>query len=777
MWGTHGGLNSPNYWFTGGSLWSSSPSNEQLLKDFAGNALAATGHTSNTNDFDGDLIELGFFASDLGTDNAAGGTGVAADTPSTNLFEGTWIPLTTKTYIGQDWGTGNGTGAKEAVDAGEFEFKSTFLNSGSWQDYVNHNNDEGAGYTANADHDIMGAGGDNQAILSDHLDALTSATKLGIRFYDSNGKNNGTTSYNTIMNDSWTWGGSGAQVNMFLHKQSSPDDLADGLKFEFDNSDYASVSEKAGSGVNSQSSDFVTTITYWTGLNSNLTLTSSDQNHVLSGLNDPILDTGDTIGNITGGSDNKLTLNVNGEGTTSNAYSFSGDIVDTGAAGGLEIVKTGTGKQTLTGSLDMESDENSILNIYQGTLALATASGKTHKVEYLKGETGTTLELADGDSDIITLGFANTTSYSDADFGGNVLISGSDDQTVTVSSGTGATDYEKEQTFSGSLAASGSGNLVKDGVGKLRLTGDSSTNALGNFDNSITVSNGTLIIGDGSDGDAALHGSTTITVETGKLEIANAESIANNVAGSTTSTKKSMIGGKGSLTTGEPGLKIGSASGEIDVISPGHGISSSLTNTSSQQQVSLGNGTDSIGTFTVTNLNLNNGAIYDWEISDFDGSAGSGWDVLAFTDLDFQGGAINLNIFGLQSNGTAGANSGNTFAAKTGATSGFKFLEGPNSGTINWGTFNGGTNPGAGTTVSSLFNINQQGWSHYNHHYGNWSVYYDGNTDFYLQYSAVPEPSTYVMVTCLLMLPGYNFVRRMRKKKSLSKDEEEDVVS
>ena len=432
LWGTHGGLNSPNYWFTG-TAWTSSPSTEQLLKDFAGNPLAETGHTSNTNDFDGDLIELGFFASALGTSGNIGGTGGEADTPSTNLFEGTWIPLTTKTFIGQDWGTVNTANiaseiAKETVDAGEFEFKSSFTQSGgNWNDFVNHNNDEGEGYTANADHDIIGASGDNQAILSDHLDALTSGTKLGIRFYDSNTKSNGTTSYNTIMNDSWTWGGSGAQVEMFLHKQSSPNDLADGLKFEFDNSDYASVSEKAGSGVNSQSSDFVTTITYWTGL-SNLSMTGENQDTVLSGV--------DGTANITGGYDNKLTLNVNGEGTTSNAYSFSGDIVDTGAAGGLEIVKTGSGKQTLTGSLDMVSDENSILNIHQGTLALAagtdaiTSTVETHSVEYLKGQAGTTLELANGDSDIITLGFANTTSYSDADFGGNVLISGNDDQRV-----------------------------------------------------------------------------------------------------------------------------------------------------------------------------------------------------------------------------------------------------------------------------------------------------------------------------------------------------------
>ena len=186
----------------------------------------------------------------------------------------------------------------------------------------------------------------------------------------------------------------------------------------------------------------------------------------------------------------------------------------------------------------------------------------------------------------------------------------------------------------------------------------------------------------------------------------------------------------------------------------------------------MADGTDSIGTFTVTNLELNDGGIYDWEISDFTVSAGS-WDVLAYNTLTFEGGqAFDINIFGLQSDGTAGMNSGNIFAPKSG-TGGFKFLDGSSHLNITWGGFG---NQVAGN-VDNLFNINQQGWSHYNHHYGTWGVYYDGGGDFYLQFSAVPEPSTYVMVTGLLMLPGYNFVRRMRKKKSLSKDEEEEVVS
>ena len=142
---------------------------------------------------------------------------------------------------------------------------------------------------------------------------------------------------------------------------------------------------------------------------------------------------------------------MNGAGNADNTYIYTGDIVDTGSAGGLELIKSGAGKQTLAGNLNLVSDTDSVLNVHDGTLTLSTASGKTHSVEYLKGASGATLELADGDSDLITLGFANTTSYSDANFAGTVLMSGNVAHTVKVGSGTTSAFYDDEQTFSGAL--------------------------------------------------------------------------------------------------------------------------------------------------------------------------------------------------------------------------------------------------------------------------------------------------------------------------------------
>ena len=52
------------------------------------------------------------------------------------------------------------------------------------------------------------------------------------------------------------------------------------------------------------------------------------------------------------------------------------NIDDTGAAGGLELMKSRAGKQTLAGTLEFSEDADSVLNIHDGTLTLATDSRK-----------------------------------------------------------------------------------------------------------------------------------------------------------------------------------------------------------------------------------------------------------------------------------------------------------------------------------------------------------------------------------------------------------------
>ena len=142
--------------------------------------------------------------------------------------------------------------------------------------------------------------------------------------------------------------------------------------------------------------------------------------------------------------------------------------------------------------------------------------------------------------------------------------------------------------------------------------------------------------------------------------------------------------------------------------------------------------------------------VYNWEISNFNGTAGNGYDKFLFGDLDFSGG----NKFKIQvlpvhatlpdnnitdSGNTAGFSSDqNTFQNKS-----FSFLNA--NGTITGLTGN----------VNDSFEIDSRAFSYYaGHWYGDWSVSHDGSGNFALDYVVVPEPSTYAMVFSLFGFLG-----------------------
>ena len=331
--------------------------------------------------------------------------------------------------------------------------------------------------------------------------------------------------------------------------------------------------------------------------------------------------------------------------------------------------------------------------------------------------------------------------------------------------------------------------LRKLGSGKLTLSGDSNSYSQG-----ITIADG----GGTKDGGilvanhASALGSGTTTVEHGKLAVAGGITVTNTIQGQGTnsSDQKSLVGGGSGTTVGTITnnggsiLNIGSGNGQIDVVSPGIALATSMSNGTSDHQAIAGDHNDagvdtisqSIGTLKINSVGLKSGGVFDWEISNFDGSggtAGSDWDLLQFDSLAFDSsGNFDINILSLTTNdgagSGAGAVTGSTWTEHNG-TSGFKFLDGSGSnGTgITWGsvTINSSAPSGSGTIDKGYFNFNHDVFSYNNsNYYGDWSVYLDyANNDFYLQYSVVPEPSTYMMVTGLLMLPGISFVRRLRK--------------
>ena len=716
------------------------------------------GHSQN-----GDLIELGYF--DTGS---AANTGTSS---SGGLFVGTWTPLTTSTTIGQKVDSGF-----ESV-AGEYYFSTVLTQGHSDSSLAQTNLGEASTYALS----------DTVTNLNQSIGRLDTATngsnyaRLGIRFYDTSpsantgglSKVNGTTRYNTIMADSWQWVDTAqtpAELRIHLHDRSSPGNIDSNLKFEFDTSDGNGLGSKIGTGDNAVGTDdFAASVTYHDGSTALNLSDSGIGSSVLSGLTGSALVYGANNANI-------LTLNS----SNGNTHTFAGNIYNASsgtAATDLTMIKSGTGTQVLTGNIKMadssSSNESAYVNIGAGSLEFDAASGKTQIIEYLKGSGTLILDNSGRADQTLELGFAQSHTVANATFTGAVTLQGTNTKnTIKVATGTTAADYAKEQVISGVI--SGGEVLVKDGVGRLTLEGNNANSG------GVEINNGTLVVG--NSGNNADLGSGTTTINKGKLEVLAGDSLSNTISGGTDATKKSLIGGDGTVSS----ITIGSGSGEIDVLSPGQGISSSLTETSglSQKQVGYGNGDadDAIGSFTATTLSLQGGGVYDWEMKDFDGTTGgTHYDVMNFTNLSFGSSSdrFTINIMGIASDGTEGApaNLASIWGKSRQTTNGFKFLtdEGATGGGITWGAWNAGN-------IDDYFDFryddlayNASNNGQYNQWGQDWSVYYNSG-DFYLQFSAAPEPSTYIMVTGLFMLPGFRMFRKWRKKFSSSSTEDSEEV-
>ena len=783
-WQTHGGPAMP-YGAFGGSDPSGSIQTLQQL-DAGGSTLSNLDADTVGSSRDGDLIELGFFDTD------STGT-ITPNIDTTDLFHGTWTPITAQTTIGQQIDA-------TPVGAGLFGFETQFASQASVE----------AGYDDTARTNPGSSGANFQIVddavtnLRNNILALETAAGagnnpvIGIRFYDGGISGKSGSRYNTIMNPNWLWPDGGNTIRYQIYDNSGNMDT--NLKFEFQNSSYkdgSSYEALIGTGGNNVSptsgaardtNDFVATIAYHDG-SGDLDLASSG-----GGIGDAILSGLNGSGKFEGGNDgNQLTVHSNSG--NDGEYVFSGNVyTDSSTSTDLTILKTGTGEQTFSGNInvaDSDTTESGYLNVAEGSLTLKPGSGKTQKFEYLTGAaTGGTLTLnnADEATQTIELGFANTAEKKT--YSGTLTLSGSGTNIINIggSAGTFASG-DAHQELSGAI--SGNAGLKKTGSGKLTLTGSS-----GSFGGGVTIADG----GGAKDGGivVANHanalGTGTTTVEHGKLAVAGGITITNTIQGQGTNNtaQKSVVGGGsgtsvGTITNGGAVLNIGSGNGEIDVVSPGIALATSMSNGTSDNQAIAGDHNDagvdtlgqSIGIVKINSVGLKSGGVYDWEIANFNGSTpGTDWDVLQFDSLAFDGsGNFDINVLSLTTNDGAGSGAGAVAGSiiSKAATDGFKFLDGSGSnGTgITWGnvTINGSSPNASGTIDAGYFNLYNDVFSYNNSsYYGDWSVYLDyANNDFYMQYSVVPEPSTYVMVAGLLMLPGMSYLRRLRK--SGSKDE------
>ena len=557
--GTHGGYddgtgNDSPYYFDFGLGASGIPSSPQLLYLLNSAGASPTAITASsgtgTNQWAGGLIELGFFDTDLTDDGSS--SSIAPNTSTTDLFVGQWTPLTSLTRIGQDWDSAN----SNVVGAGEFFVQAKFNpDSHNGRAYINPN--AASGYeisdwaTPTTYTESLGESVSATNKLADRIAALDGAGStplVGIRFYDSNVSTGAR--YNTIMSPNWDWlQTAGTSTDVTLHDNSG--NLRSDLHFEFDNTDYGSVSYVGTGGsndvnVDTNYSQFVATVTYYDGTGYlDLDNTGGIGDSVLSGLH--------SGGNIEVGDDgNVLTIHS----AKSNDFTYSGDIGDTNGSvtGQASIVKTGTGSQTLTGKVNLGADTTNstsgFLDLYEGTLTLDPTNAETMRFEYLKNTSGGSgtpvLELNNSRAntgELLELAFGMTTSGA---YSGNVVLDGSNtDVKVKISNSRGVdgnfsdSDYEDKQTISGVISnATSNKTLVKDGAGILDLSG---TNT---FEGGVRIEGGTLIAGSAQAlGDTT---SNTVTINEGKLEVANGVTLNSNynLATATGTSDKTMIGGR-----------------------------------------------------------------------------------------------------------------------------------------------------------------------------------------------------------------------------------------
>jgi autotransporter-associated beta strand protein len=243
-------------------------------------------------------------------------------------------------------------------------------------------------------------------------------------------------------------------------------------------------------------------------------------------------------------------------------------------------------------------------------------------------------------------------------------------------------------TFSGPMTNGGTAlNITIDGQGTVVYSGANKS-----YNSATVVNSGTLVIANG----------TQYTGDGGWSVSAGAKMVVNGV-----------LSGIGALT-----LNGGTLAGSGTV----------------NKTLSLENGDhiapgDTVGTITLgANLTFASGGFYDWQIRDADGGPGTGWDFITINgglNITAAAGQFVIDVDSLTLSDMPG------LAADFNSSTGYvwKIL---------------GTTTGITGFDASKFTVNASGFQ--NTAGGQWFVSQTGN-DLYLNYSPIPEPSTWMLLT------------------------------
>ena len=656
--------------------------------DFSGTNLTSGG-AGNGN---GDLVELGFYT----------------EADDSNLFQGTWIPLTSGTRIGD---------ANDGTDLGDgyFSFSTSFDDaSGDSTTYGSSSvqtiniTDGGSGYSSAPTVTITKASGDTTGSGATATANLTGGVVTSVTI------TNGGTDY-TIDPDISFSGGSPTTIATAT---------ADRYDFTDSNDMIRSVEVTSGG----------------SGYTSNFDVTFSSGSAV-----------GEAI--VSGGAVTKIVIRDPGSGYSSlPTVDLSAGDGTGGAASASFLPQAGQ----LLAIRFYDGSTNA-----SGTLFNSVAATTSNWTDWPTNDTDLpmpNLSVDTSNNSFLTDSYSLSQDLKTAaiDIGSAKTVTSFDGAVYMTGNYQGGT--LTADTQSGNLSYSGifaDGDFESSDQGKLGLTvtgSGSSTNTLTLSGNANTYTGDTKLDSDGS-----YSGNLTLT---GSATISNSQNI---ILSSGTTLTVSGLSSTFALADGQTLRGDGTVSGDMNLTSSGSNTVGSAISPGGTTSADYG-----IGELTITGATTwNAGTTYHWEINDFNADAGDansdglGWDHLSFSGaLTFNGNTTDKILIDIAA------------------------LDGFNSPYNQLGSLSGTQRPAANRThsdghswaiITASGGITGFNADHfdidYTHFYEQWddpfhqfSLSQSGNS-IYLHYSAVPEPSTYVMVSGLLILPAITVYRRLKKKK------------